>query len=74
MIVGAGISGLAMAYLLGRAGHKVTVYESAAQVEDAGAGIQLSPNVTRLLLRWELGEKLKEAGHIPMAFGLRRCK
>lgn len=73
-IVGAGVGGLAAAYLLGRAGHRVTVYDGATELATIGAGIQVSPNVTRLMIRWGLGEKLKELGVVPTGISLRRCK
>ncbi|KAJ3512367.1 hypothetical protein NLJ89_g3560 [Agrocybe chaxingu] len=73
-VVGAGLGGLAAAYLLGRAGHRVTVFEAASTITDVGAGIQLSPNVTRLLARWGLGEKVKELAFVPQTLSLRRYK
>jgi salicylate hydroxylase len=73
-IVGAGIGGLAAAYLLGRAGHHVTVLESAPTLSELGAGIQITPNMTRLFLRWGLGSKLKAVAVVPKALSLRRCK
>ncbi|KDQ23820.1 hypothetical protein PLEOSDRAFT_1097984 [Pleurotus ostreatus PC15] len=54
VIVGCGIGGLAAAYCLGRAGHHVTVVEAASALREVGAGIQLTPNVSRLLVRWGL--------------------
>ncbi|KAG5732077.1 3-hydroxybenzoate 6-hydroxylase 1 [Termitomyces sp. T112] len=71
-IVGAGIGGLAVAYCLGRAGHKVTVLEAASFLNEAGAGIQCTPNVTRLLIRWGLGEELKKIAVVPQSLSLRR--
>ncbi|TFK22615.1 FAD/NAD(P)-binding domain-containing protein [Coprinopsis marcescibilis] len=72
IVIGAGIGGLSVAYLLGKAGHEVTVLENAAQLSEVGAGIQLSPNVTRLLNRWGLKEKLEEISVIPQELTLRR--
>lgn len=43
-IVGCGISGLAAAYALGKAGHHITVIESSPLFGDVGAGIQISPS------------------------------
>ncbi|CAK7241621.1 MAG: hypothetical protein STHCBS139747_003087 [Sporothrix thermara] len=61
-IVGAGIGGLATAIALARAGAKVTVLESAAELGEIGAGIQMTPNVSVLLQRWgvdkEIGDNL----------------
>lgn len=50
-IVGAGIGGLVTAVALNRAGIDCAVFERAATRSTAGAGIQLSPNATRLLTR-----------------------
>ncbi|PPD14651.1 MAG: hypothetical protein CTY25_09950 [Methylobacterium sp.] len=51
LIVGAGIGGLATALFLVRAGWRVTIAEREATLHEAGAGLQLSPNATRLLAR-----------------------
>ncbi|KIK69605.1 hypothetical protein GYMLUDRAFT_186757 [Collybiopsis luxurians FD-317 M1] len=59
LIVGCGLGGLAAAYTLGQAGHDVTVLESSPSIGDVGAGIQAGPNLSRLLSRWGLEEKLK---------------
>jgi len=73
-IVGAGVAGLVTGYLMGRAGHKVTIFDSASEIGEVGAGIQLTPNVTRLLIRWGVGENLRKVGVVPPTFSLRRCK
>ncbi|GAP84615.1 putative salicylate hydroxylase [Rosellinia necatrix] len=52
LIIGCGLSGLASALALAQAGHRVTVFERSAELQEIGAGIQLAPNATRLLLRW----------------------
>ncbi|CAK5273388.1 unnamed protein product, partial [Mycena citricolor] len=66
IVVGGGIGGLAAAYCLARAGHAVTILERAAAAgDDVGAGIQVSPNFSRLLIRWGLGEELAEKGCVP---------
>ena len=51
IIVGAGIAGLAAALALAGKGFKVTLCERAEAFEEIGAGLQLSPNATRLLKR-----------------------
>lgn len=49
VIVGGGISGLAAAIALGRAGNAVEVHEQADAPAEFGAGIQLGPNAVRAL-------------------------
>ncbi|KAF5369572.1 hypothetical protein D9758_002574 [Tetrapyrgos nigripes] len=60
LLVGCGIGGLAAAFCLGQAGHDITVLENMSQVGEIGAGIQVCPNLSRLLIRWGLRERLKE--------------
>ncbi|CAA9963427.1 hypothetical protein PTMSG1_06795 [Pyrenophora teres f. maculata] len=49
-IVGAGMGGLAAALSLAKAGHKnITIYENAPGMGFVGAGIQLAPNMARIL-------------------------
>ncbi len=49
LIVGAGIGGLTAALSLTRAGFPVHVIEQASELKEIGAGIQLGPNVFRML-------------------------
>jgi len=55
-ICGAGLGGLAAAIAISKAGAKVTVLEAAAELGEIGAGIQMSPNVARLLIKWGVGK------------------
>ncbi|KAF1961652.1 FAD/NAD(P)-binding domain-containing protein [Byssothecium circinans] len=51
-IVGAGMGGLATALALAKSGHKnITIYETAPGMGFVGAGIQLAPNMARILDR-----------------------
>ncbi len=50
LIAGAGIGGLTTALALGRAGYPCLVIEQRTQIEDIGAGLQLSPNASRILI------------------------
>ncbi len=49
LIAGAGIGGLTAALALARIGARVTVLERAEALAEIGAGLQLSPNATRIL-------------------------
>lgn len=60
IVVGCGIGGLAAAFCLTQAGHRVTIIESSRVIGEIGAGMQLSPNTTRLLHKWGLGKRLEE--------------
>ena len=51
IIAGAGIGGLAAAIALLQAGFRVAIYEKASTLEEYGAGVQLTPNATRILSR-----------------------
>jgi salicylate hydroxylase len=54
LVAGGGIGGLAAAVAAHRAGWEVRLFEQAAAFSEAGAGIQLGPNVTRILHEWGL--------------------
>src|SRR5215470_2228526 len=49
VIAGAGIGGLTAALALAARGFRVALFDKAAKLEETGAGIQLSPNATRIL-------------------------
>jgi salicylate hydroxylase len=51
IIAGAGIAGLTSAIALFQAGFSVAIYESKKALEELGAGLQLTPNATRILAR-----------------------
>ena len=53
-ICGSGMGGLAAAIACARAGAKVTLLEGAKELGEIGAGIQMFPNVSRLLIRWDV--------------------
>lgn len=52
LIVGGGIAGLASGLALARARAEVRILERAPALTEVGAGVQLGPNVTRILNAW----------------------
>src|SRR6516164_6940266 len=67
IIAGAGIAGLTAALALARAGFRVTVYEQTEKLEETGAGVQLSPNGSRVLIALGLRERLASVAVAPKA-------
>jgi salicylate hydroxylase len=61
-IVGAGIGGLTAALALLRQGIDVTVYEQAPELKELGAGVQISPNGTKVLYALGLGPQIEKVG------------
>jgi len=71
IIAGAGIGGLTAALLLARSGFRVVILEQARRLEETGAGIQLSPNATRILVAAGLRERLSADAAIPSAIAIK---
>lgn len=61
-IVGAGIGGLAVATLLQRNGHDVTVFEQASRFARVGAGIQMGANAMKALRALDLERDVYRIG------------
>src|SRR5580692_6019602 len=72
-VVGAGIGGLAAALFLSRAGFPVTLIEKRTRVEEEGAGLQLSPNASRILFAAGLGPGLVRRAAAPERIRIRRA-
>ncbi len=68
LIAGAGLGGLAAASFLLRAGHDVELYEQAAQLEEVGAGIQISANAMHALRTLGVEPAITAAGVRPQAY------
>ncbi|HBH37004.1 MAG TPA: FAD-dependent oxidoreductase, partial [Curvibacter sp.] len=60
LIAGGGIGGLAAALACARAGCRVRLYERSDLFAEVGAGIQMGPNVMRVLQGWELDSALRQ--------------
>ncbi|WP_298951751.1 FAD-dependent monooxygenase [uncultured Methylobacterium sp.] len=65
VIVGAGIGGLTAALTLAAGGHDVTLVERATGFSAIGAGLQLSPNASRVLIDLGLGASLRRMAGEP---------
>ena len=65
LIAGGGIGGLAMALAASRAHWDVHLFERAAVFSEVGAGIQLGPNVVKVLHQWGLAEALSRVAAFP---------
>jgi salicylate hydroxylase len=64
-VVGAGIGGLTAALALARQGHMITLVERRTGFSEVGAGLQLSPNASRILIRLGLGAALRRVATEP---------
>lgn len=71
LIAGGGIGGVAAALAAARAGWEVRLYERAATFSEVGAGVQLGPNVTRLLHGWGLKDALAQSAAFPSRLQVR---
>ncbi|WP_179046056.1 FAD-dependent monooxygenase [Sphingobium lactosutens] len=63
-IVGGGLGGLATAVALSKYGFDVHVYERASSLREVGAGINISPQATKVLLDLGLGEGMASIGNV----------
>ncbi|MFG1350337.1 FAD-dependent monooxygenase [Xanthobacter autotrophicus] len=71
VVVGAGIGGLAAAIAMARAGLAVQVVEQARKLKEVGAGLQLTPNATRILRDFGLLNRLEQVAVAPRALEVR---
>jgi 2-polyprenyl-6-methoxyphenol hydroxylase-like FAD-dependent oxidoreductase len=71
LISGGGIGGLVAAYALARQGFPVRVFEQAPEFREVGAGIQLGPNIFRVLDKIGLKEAVLADAHRPPAQEMR---
>jgi len=71
LVAGAGIGGLTAASFLLQAGHDVEIYEQAPQLEEVGAGIQISANAMHALRTLGLESAITAAGVRPAAYVFR---
>ena len=65
LIAGGGIGGLAAALACTQAGWTVQLFERAREFGEVGAGIQMGPNVVRILNAWGLEKALQQVVAFP---------
>ena len=73
LICGGGIGGLAAALACARAGWQVDLLEQSPVFGEVGAGIQLGPNVVRVLDAMGLGAALRQVAAIPTHLEVRNA-
>ncbi|OLN95412.1 3-hydroxybenzoate 6-hydroxylase 7 [Colletotrichum chlorophyti] len=74
IIIGAGLAGLATALStkLANPSHRVTILEAVKELQEVGAGLQLTPNATRLLKVWGLDPVLSPLATVPSTLSVHR--
>jgi salicylate hydroxylase len=70
IVAGAGIGGLTAALSLAAKGFRVIILEKAERLEEAGAGLQLSPNASRILVDLGLRARLAARAVTPEAVNI----
>ena len=70
VIAGAGIGGLTAALALAARGFSVGIHEKAERLQEVGAGLQLSPNASRVLVGLGLGPRLAAVATRPEAVSI----
>jgi len=73
-VVGAGIGGLTAALALARQGHAITLVERRTGFSEVGAGLQLSPNASRVLIQLGLGAALRRVATEPQRVVVRAIR
>ena len=70
VVAGAGIGGLTASLALAAKGFRVVVLEKTERLEEAGAGLQLSPNASRILVELGLQPRLGARAVTPDAISI----
>jgi salicylate hydroxylase len=70
IVAGAGIGGLTASLTLAARGFRVVILEKAERLEEAGAGLQLSPNASRILVELGLKPRLGPRAVTPDAINI----
>jgi salicylate hydroxylase len=73
IVAGGGIGGLTAALTLAKKNFRAAVFEQSPRLEEIGAGVQLSPNATHVLLSLGLGDALKPFIVVPENIRIRKA-
>jgi salicylate hydroxylase len=73
VIAGAGIAGLTTGLALAQRGLRAFILEQAERLQETGAGLQLTPNATRVLIDLGLGPALRKVAVAPEAIRVRNA-
>jgi salicylate hydroxylase len=71
LISGGGIGGLITAYALAHKGFPIRLFEQSSEFKEVGAGIQLGPNIFRVLEKIGLKDAVLADAHVPPAQEMR---
>lgn len=74
LVAGAGIGGLATALALAKVGAETSILERASALEEIGAGLQLSPNATRILKRLGVLDAIAATAFRPSGIRVRSAR
>jgi salicylate hydroxylase len=69
-VAGAGIGGLTASLALAAKGFRVIILEKAERLDEVGAGLQLSPNASRILIELGLQPRLASLAVVPEAISV----
>ena len=72
VVIGAGLAGLAAAISTRLEGHSVVILEKSAELQEIGAGLQITPNSTRLFRQWGIYDELEPLAAVPTSLSVRR--
>lgn len=72
IVVGAGLSGIGAAISCASGGHSVKVLEAASQIAEVGAGLQITPNASKILQHWQLPQAFWDTGAEPTKLTVHR--
>ncbi|EMC91133.1 hypothetical protein BAUCODRAFT_39274 [Baudoinia panamericana UAMH 10762] len=72
VVVGAGLGGLSTAVACSLAGHNVLILEGARELAEIGAGLQITPNASKLFQQWGVYDVLEPKAAEPTILQVRR--